>query len=233
MQRNDEKSTLEFGYWKVKFKAHYIRYLIRYLKLEVKEYSPNTELEWRRKKDKLYKLNPLIAIPYFRDGDLVVSRLGSIGMAICMRANRKDMLGTKPKEVIKMRTLQSAIEELTDYAYRLCYRSKSEIKKKFLNEVGKKIHPIIRNFNEDLGDKNFLMGDKVTLVDFEFVHIMELYDWITATAGVFDPFEGFENLFRLRKNLFSLDGVREYVKSKENKDMVWFKPGGAVFDRKE
>lgn len=223
---------LEFGYWGVKFKAHYIRYLIRYLKLDVKEYNPKSEIEWRRKKDKLYKLNPLVAFPYFKEGDLVVSRLGAIGMAICMRAGRKDLLGTSPKEVIRMRTLQSAITDLTDYAYKLCYRKKSDLKKNFTKEVKKKIHPLLRNFSVFLGERNFFF-ERVTLIDFEFVHVMELYDWITSTAGIFDPFEGFDNLFELKRNLLGLEGIREYVKSSENKKMYWFKPGGAVFDRKE
>lgn len=227
MQRNRQ---LEFGYWKVKFKAHYIRYLIRYLGIEVKEYNPKTEIEWRRKKDELYKLNPLVSIPYFKDGDLLVSRLGAIGMAICMRAGRKDMLGKSPKEVVKIRMYESAIQDLTDYSYQLCKRGKDDLKKNFLSEVKKKINPIISSFSDDLGQKDFLLG-RVSLVDFELVQVMEIYDWITRTAGIFDPFEGYENLYQLKRNLLRLPGVKEYVKTEENKQIVWFKPGGAAFDK--
>ena len=225
-----DNSELEFGYWKIKIKGHHFRWLIRFLGIEIKEWNPSSILEWRKKKDKLYRCNPLISIPYFREGELIVSKLGAIGMTICMRAGRKDLLGENPQELVLIRSLQSALNDIRAYAFELPNRSKKDIYLKFEREVKYKIKPVLKNFSIFLSNKPFLMGKKVKIIDFELVHMIEYFSWICNRLELIDPFKDFQNLAELRKNLFSLPGVKEYVLSKEERTMRWFLPGKAAFE---
>ena len=105
MQNNQSQAHIELGYWPIRLKAHYLRLLLKYVKLPYKEWNPNDVQDWRRKKDALFKLSPLVSIPYFKEGDLVVSKPGAIAMAICMRAARKDLIGNSPQKLVMVRTV--------------------------------------------------------------------------------------------------------------------------------
>ena len=224
-----KRPKIEFGYWPIKIKAHYLRWLIRYLNLPLTEWNPKDVMDWRRKKDKLYRINPLVSIPYYREGDLIVSKLGAIGMAMCMRAGRKDLVGSTPQKLVIIRTLQSSINELRSYAWELTSRTKDEIQDLAPNEMTLRICPIIEKFSKMLGDNEFLTGS-LTIADFEFVHLMELFEWVCRANDIYNPFDNFRNLLELRGNLFDLPGVKEYVSSKEEISMPWFLPGKAAFE---
>lgn len=87
---------IELGYWQIKLKGHHIRWLLHYLKKEVGDYvewMPRTEDDWLNKKAQLSRLNPLVTLPYIKSGETVVARPQAIMMAICMKANRNDLLG--------------------------------------------------------------------------------------------------------------------------------------------
>lgn len=107
--QNRPASMIEFGYFKIRLKAHHIRYLLHYLRLPHEEWSPKTSLDWNQKKDLLYEINPLVTIPYFREGDMVVSKQGAIALAICMRAGRKDLIGNTPQKLVMVRILQGVL----------------------------------------------------------------------------------------------------------------------------
>jgi glutathione S-transferase len=100
---------IQLGYWKIRLKCHYLRYLLNYVQLTYEEWNPVDVTDWRRKKDQLFRLNPLVTIPFYKEGGLVVSKTGAMAMAICMRAGRKDLIGNTPQKLVLIRTLQSSL----------------------------------------------------------------------------------------------------------------------------
>jgi glutathione S-transferase len=99
---------IELGYWQIKLKGHHIRWLLHYLKSELgghTEWFPKTPEEWKSKKEELSHLNPLATLPYIRSADTVVTRPQAILMAICMKANRNDLLGRNMDEAIEVRAV--------------------------------------------------------------------------------------------------------------------------------
>jgi glutathione S-transferase len=127
-RKTDPPPPIEFGYWKIKLKAHYIRYLMNYVGLEYTEWNPRDVTSWRRRKDKLFKLNPLVTIPFYKEGDLVVSKPGAIAMAICMRAGRKDLIGNTPQKLVMVRTLQSSLSILMNFLQNQTLRQGDDVK---------------------------------------------------------------------------------------------------------
>ena len=126
--QSDPPPIIELGYFKIRLKAHHLRYLLHYLKLEHEEWQPRDWIDWNRRKDQLYKLNPLVTIPYFREGDLVVSKPGAIALAICMRAGRKDLIGNTPQKLVMVRILQSILGTLFKLAASLILKNDQEIR---------------------------------------------------------------------------------------------------------
>ena len=69
-----------------------------------------------------------MTIPYFREGDLVVSKPGAIALAICMRAGRKDLIGNTPQKLVMVRILQSILGTLFRIGSSLILKTEEEIR---------------------------------------------------------------------------------------------------------
>ena len=81
-----------------------------------------------------------------------------------------------------------------------------------------------------LGNKKFLTGT-LSVADFDLAHMVDLYDWLANVSQIDNPFLTKSNLVNLSKTIKSLDGVREYALSPENKSMKWMNPGTYKFDK--
>lgn len=236
MQNNnnqgDEKNALIFGYWLVKFKGEAIRYLLHYLGNEIgpwKEHNPKNRKEWTKKKVELSKLNPLITIPYIKSRESVICRPGAISMALCMKANRMDLLGKGLEDSIKVRALQSSIDEIRIFVYEAIKLTKEDLQESYDEYWQGRLRKHIDSLSAFLGNKKFLMG-YVTVADFELVHMIELCDWLSNLSGLDDPFLSTPNLMGLRKNVLRLPGITNYTTSPQCRSMVWMKKGSCKFE---
>ena len=64
---------MEFGYWAMKGRCHYIRWLVAYLAEDWLEYNPASFEEWEKVKDRLISLSPLVTLPYCLEDGVLVS----------------------------------------------------------------------------------------------------------------------------------------------------------------
>jgi glutathione S-transferase len=203
---------IELGYWNIRLKAHHLRLLLKYVGLDYIEWNPRDVPDWRRKKDSLYRLNPLVTIPFYREGDLVVSKPGAMAMAICMRAGRKDLIGNTPQKLVLVRTLQSSIGVVMNYLMNCTLRGKEEIIHSWKADYFRLVKPELEKLNTFLGDQNFLLGE-VTIADFELNHMIGLFQAIIHSCGMKSPFTEFINLMNVKKNVDELPGVKEFKAS--------------------
>lgn len=122
---------IELGYWQIKLKGHHIRWLLHYLNKDLGgyvEYLPQTPEEWMEKKAKLAHLNPLVTLPYIKSADTVITRPQAIMMAICMKANRNDLLGKSLDDAIDIRAIQNCVDDLRSFAWECTMMTKADLK---------------------------------------------------------------------------------------------------------
>ena len=89
-----DKVTL--GYWKIRGFAERIRLLLELLHIPYEQnfFTYETRNEWfEGLRPELTKQNPAANLPYFLDGDKVITESGAIMVYLCHRANRADLLG--------------------------------------------------------------------------------------------------------------------------------------------
>lgn len=80
-----------------------------------------------------------------------------------------------------------------------------------------------------LGNKDFMVG-KVSVVDFEIVHLIDMYSWVTRCIGEVNTFQSYSNLTSLVNRIKSLPGVREFVRSDLETLANWTLSGSCNFD---
>lgn len=165
--------------------------------------------DWRRKKDVLFRLNPLVSIPYFKEGDLVVSKPGAMAMAICMRAGRKDLIGNSPQKIVMVRTLQSSIQIIMNFLLSLTLRDKNDINATWTTEFNSVIKPELNKLVKQCGEMNFLIGE-LSIVDFELGHMIGLFEAVLSSCGIATPMKAYPNLINVKRNVEDLPGVKEY-----------------------
>jgi hypothetical protein len=171
----------------------------------------------------------MITLPYIKSGGTVVTRPQSIMMALCMKANRLDLLGKTMEDAIEIRALESNIEELKTFAISCTLMSKDELKKAYADAFSSKLTNIVSILSIYLSNKSFLVGD-LSIVDFELAHVIEMYGWLSNTTGVPNPFLTHSNLMTLVKSIKNLPGISEYVTSPEERSMKWVQPGYCKFE---
>ena len=210
----------ELGEFPAKIKVQYIRWLLGYLGVQYREFLPQTAKDWYRKRDKLYKLNPLVALPYYKDGDLVISGLDTICSAICMRAGRKDMLGGSSQELIWVKTIQNILDEIRDFVWRVAIQNQIYFDNQYIQDIIVDLDDNLHKLSKVLGSKQFLLK-KITVVDFEISHYVNFFFWISRTFNTKNPAEKYPNLVDLLRTIKSLPGVSEYIKSNLEKETPW------------
>jgi hypothetical protein len=223
---------IELGYWQIKLKGHHIRWLLHYLKKDLgdfEEWFPKTPEEWLEKKAELSHLNPLVTLPYIKSGETVVARPQAIMMAICMKANRNDLLGKSLDDAIEIRGLQNAIDDLRSFAWECTKMSKANLKRIYADEFSSRLTKTVSTLGVYLGNKKYLV-DHLSVVDFELAHVIELYGWLSNTTGVANPFITHSNLMKIVKTIKKLPGVSDYMTSPEERSMKWMKPGTCRFE---
>lgn len=181
-------------------------------------------------KIELSKLNPLVTIPYIKSMESVISRPGSIAMALCLKANRMDLLGKGLEDAVKVRALQSAIDEIRIFVYDAIKLTREDLQESYEEYWQGRLRKHIDSLSAYLGNKEFLMG-YVTVADFELVHMIQLCDWLSNASGLDDPFLSTPNLMSLRKNVLRLPGVIDYTTTPQCRSMVWMKKGSCKFDK--
>ena len=86
---------MELGYWGIKGRAHVLRMLIAYLGLDVHEWNPASPQDWQKRKEEFRKSETCYFpnLPYFKDGQLIITETAAIASALVIKANRQEMLG--------------------------------------------------------------------------------------------------------------------------------------------
>jgi glutathione S-transferase len=202
-------SQLEFCYWPVKFRAEYLRWIIAYLKIDIKETSPRDFDDWGAMKAKFSSKNPLINLPYLYDPltDKVTSECPAIGFALALKYGGKSLLGTDGQQIAMHRSLQEGVKVIREFAFKCFNHDQDDLKSQFDKIVKSRVLPKLRYFDQyKRMDYKFMMGE-VTLVDFEIAHVIQILDFIESQTGLKNPIADCQNIYQIARNVRELPGV--------------------------
>ncbi|VDL58952.1 unnamed protein product [Hymenolepis diminuta] len=192
------------AYWDVRGRAESIRLLLRYLGVEFEDKLYHSGSEWFDEKFKLGLDFP--NLPYYIDGDFKLTQSSAILEYI---ADKHDMVpNCKRRRAILHMLLNASLDLHTNFG-RLCYSPDFEnLKAPFL----KGLPDSLRTFEEYLGDKTWLTGDKINYPDF---HLCELLNQLEK----FEPscLAGFPKLKAYLTRFENLPKLKEYISSEEFK----------------
>ena len=111
-------------------------------------------------------------LPYFIDGNMKVTEAMPIMKYICYKYG-SELLGKTPALSAQVEMVAGQISDLKGAVTMPCYTTgdRSTISMTLLD----KVKPLVAY----LGDKQFLVGDDVTYVDFIFFELINFMSWIS------------------------------------------------------
>jgi len=203
------------AYWDIRGLAHPIRMLLKYAgeEFEDKRYDvtvsdgPNGPVynrdSWLNEKFTLGLDFP--NLPYFIDGDVKIVQTNAILRTI---ARKHDLCGVTAAEKAHVDMCADAIMDFRNGFVRLCYGPRfADNEPVYRKDLPAKLKP----FEEYLGDKKFLVGDKPTFPDF---HLYEMLD----QHVIFEPscLEAYPKLQAYKQRFEALPAIKAFKEDPKN-----------------
>jgi len=208
---------MEFGYWGIKGRGELIRWLIAYLKLDVKEVAYTDPAVWFGDKKKSLNL-PFPNLPYLVDGNVKLSESAAIPVYLSGKANRSDLFGKDFTEQAQVRMILGVLEDISKNAFMPIYASPNEEATKAgyakALEEGSAAVTKINEIAAFLGDKEYLLGH-LTFADLSLAYVSEVFAATTLALGVPCPVCKHENISKLVERVHSLEGIKDLVEARK------------------
>lgn len=163
------------GYWHIRGLAESIRYLLDYLGVDFEDRTytqgPAPDFDrsaWTNAVDSLQMDFP--NLPYFIDGDMKISESAAIFDYIVNQYGPA-LSGDSNKEKAVVKQLGGVIHDIKGWLTGTCYSPEfHQHKDGLLADV----RPELAKLARFLGDKQYLIGDKITWPDFYFFETLEM-----------------------------------------------------------
>jgi len=202
-------AKLVHGYWEIRGLGQPIRLLLAYVgeDYEDKRYytgpAPDYDKsEWLAEKFKLGLDFP--NLPYVLDGDVKLTQTHAIMRYL---GRKYKLVGTDENENIRCDLAEQQLADLRGWLVRLSYSPGAtfEEMKPVATDLMKKT---LTAFSKFLGDRTWMVGDRLTYVDFLCYEIF-------FQTHVFDKalFEGLDNLLAYNKRFEALPTIAAYMSS--------------------
>ena len=211
---------MELGYWDLKGFAEPIRWLIRYLKLEVKETNPKTPEDWFA--NTKVNLGLLFAnLPYLIDGDFNLTESCAIPVYLIRKYGNptEQLLGKDIQEEARVRMIDGVLGDIRLALMKVIFGPKNpaEARVAFEKELlVSSVIPTKANFLSNcLGDKDFLFGH-LTYADFMLAYYTEFVSAFIFSLDLESPFYAHPNLVQHMKRVHSLPGVKDRYESSKS-----------------
>ena len=155
------------AYWDIRGLAQPIRLLLAYTETEYqdKRYkcgpAPDFSREcWLKEKNNLGLDFP--NLPYYIDGDIKITQSSAILRYI---ARKHNLCGTTDKEKVTVDMIENCIVAFREGFVGLCYSAEFD---KRVDNYKEKVGEKLASFEKFLGDKKYLVGDKVRIIKWGF-----------------------------------------------------------------
>ncbi|XP_043198432.1 glutathione S-transferase Mu 4-like [Amphibalanus amphitrite] len=198
---------MELGYWKIRGRAQSIRLLLEYTAERYSETfyqcgpAPDYDKSgWLQVKESMGLDFP--NLPYLiHDGN----RLTQTNAILRYIGRRHDMVGKTEEDHMRLDLLDNQLMDFRNGFSRLCYSADFE---KLRPEYIKTALVTIGRFSKFLGEKDWLVGEKPTVVDFLFYELLDCHRILEASL-----LKTFDNLVRYVKRFEDLPRIKAYMAS--------------------
>lgn len=193
----------ELGYWGIRGLAQPIRLLLTYksVDFEDRQYG-KTENDWfGGAKPELQKQNPLINLPYYKDGEHVYTQSNAI---LTILGRRQNLYGNNEEEHAIVDQVLAQAADLRAAASRAFYGDWDTVKTEYIGEKGgmhtnlAKFEALLEHYKTD-----FIAGKEVTVADFPvyellFVHTHLVKNVLEKYPKLNEYFQRFSNLPQIK-----------------------------------
>lgn len=212
-------APITLGYWNIRGLCESIRYLLHYKGVEFldKRYEFH-ENEW--KKDKFNLVLDFPNLPYLFDGDVKLTQSTTI---LRYLAEKYEMGGKTPKEKLQVSLVEQQIADMRLLLRRGCFFADDPDRARV--ELSPVASEQLKYMEKFLGDREFLVGDSVTYVDFLLSEVFDFFRYVFP-----DVSKNFPTLKAHQARVVGLPELKEYLNSSTYKRWPtfgnWAKFGG-------
>jgi len=197
------------GYWKIRGLAETIRYLLEYTKTPYVErlYEVGPAPTYDRSVWLADKANPKLALdfpnlPFYLEGDLRITQSGAI---IRHLARKNNLYGDNETEHTRVDMMEGEIIDWARQIMGICYQDGFEENLK--NVVATVLPDFAAKFEGFLGKNKFLIGNKLTYVDFSLYTLLDQANIMTSFLSKHSKLAAFHD------NIRNLPAIKEYLAS--------------------
>lgn len=211
---------LTIGYWDIRGLAAPMRMMCEYAGVEYENKMYSDFGVWMGDKTELKKLDPLINLPFVKDGDQVISQSNACQLFLA----KKLAIGIKNLSDFEECTMFSYLCEVLDvrnniidlvYPFRTVCRDEAEHKTKtltFCKEGCKASYGKLESVMEKSGGP-FLMGEEISAPDFHLWEMIDQLELMAPTVGAPSPVADFPKLAAFYAHVRALPKLEKYFAS--------------------
>ncbi|CAI2378629.1 unnamed protein product [Moneuplotes crassus] len=219
-----ESKKLIIGYWNIRGLVRHVEYVLEYCgaDYETKLYELGDGPDFSKKVwfDEKFNLGlEFPNLPYVIDGDFTLTETVPV-MFYVAEKYKPELNGETAKEKGKVKMLMAILHGLKWDLTMHCYRSDDA------NEGLKLSFEGLENISKCLGDKDFFLGDKLSLPD---LYIAELIALIKAFDTENTLAENYPNIDALHKRVDELPEIKAFLESDRCKDFKFNNKSAKLF----
>ena len=206
------KKTMELGYWNIKGIIEPSRWIYLYFKLDVKEWTPSSDADLKKK---LKQLGPFPTLPYLIDGDVIITETSKIPKDISYylaeKAGHPEFLGKDAAERAQVRMIESVLSDIRIECFKIMEIPANGDHKAAVKQLFDRSGPAYNNICEVaniLGEKEYLLGH-LTFADFMLQFTARFSSAICYTLLGYSPFADFPNIVKHLIRVSNLPGIKE------------------------
>lgn len=149
---------------------------------------------------------------------MFIIKLTSYGAIIRYLAKKHGLAGDTPEEIAKIDSIYEHLHEIQFAFFRVIALTPDFEKAKagYINGGLPEALTVISNF---LGQKTFMLGDKITYVDFRAYELLDYFRQFSP-----ETFQKFGNLIEYEKRFEELPAIKKYMSSPDYLDWPLYGP---------
>jgi len=204
-------SKIILGYWNIRGFAQPIRFMAKYLGVELSEkiYTYKNMDEWRAG-DKLTLGLDFPNVPYLINDKVKLTETRAIISYFAREYGMGKVFPSKNEDYGTCAMLENVLWDVWLPFLLYCDSASDSLKQSFENDTPTRL----KRIEEYLGNKNFLLGDQISYVDFI---MYEMIYQITVFQA--DYFEKYPIFLKFKKRFEEIPAIAEYIASSES--MKW------------